>query len=116
AARDVFDGMWDVSMLDEVIEHFDKGGVLQISDGASAEACLAGLAAVNGLNEALEGAGLSNPADPAMTVAAAELLLEGLAAHRKISRAESGAYGRAKAERPKGKGAGGFKFGDDMFS
>jgi magnesium chelatase subunit I len=116
AARDVFDGMWDVSMLDEVIEHFDKGGVLQISDGASAEACLAGLAAVNGLNEALEGAGLSNPSDPAMTVAAAELLLEGLAAHRKISRAESGAYGRAKPERPKGKGAGGFKFGDDMFS
>jgi hypothetical protein len=29
-----------------------------------------------------------------MTVAAAELLLEGLAAHRKISRAESGAYRR----------------------
>jgi magnesium chelatase subunit I len=53
-----------------------------------------------------------------MTVAAAELLLEGLAAHRKISRAESGSYQRAKPVPKKGKGGGGgggFAFGDDMF-
>jgi magnesium chelatase subunit I len=117
AARDVFDRTWDVHSLDTVIEHFDKGGVLQISDGASAEACLQGLRKVPGLVEALEEAEMYDTADAGMTVAAAELLLEGLAAHRKISRAESGAYQRAKQERPKkgGKG-GGFSFGDDMFS
>ncbi|HEY0038829.1 MAG TPA: hypothetical protein VGB66_19190 [Longimicrobium sp.] len=38
-----------------------------------------------------------------------------LVGHRKISRAESGAYGRAKPERPRAR-TGGFKFGDDMFS
>jgi magnesium chelatase subunit I len=117
AARDVFDRTWDVHSLDTVIEHFDKGGVLQISDGASADACLQGLRGVPGLTEALEEAEMYDSADAALTVAAAELLLEGLAAHRKISRAESGAYQRAKPERPKkgGKG-GGFSFGDDMFT
>jgi magnesium chelatase subunit I len=117
AARDVFDRTWDVDMLDTVIEHFDRGGVLQISDGASADACLAGLSGVPGLTEALRDAGMYDESDAGMTVAVAELLLEGLAAHRKISRAESGAYQRAKPERPKkgGKG-GGFSFGDDMFS
>jgi magnesium chelatase subunit I len=117
AARDVFDRTWDVHSLDTVIEHFDKGGVLQISDGASADACLQGLRGVPGLVEALEEAEMYDTADAGMTVAAAELLLEGLAAHRKISRAESGAYQRAKRESPKKGGkSGGFSFGDDMFS
>jgi magnesium chelatase subunit I len=115
AARDVFDRTWDVHSLDTVIEHFDKGGVLQISDGASAEACLQGLRAVPGLVEALEEAEMYDASDAGMTVAAAELLLEGLAAHRKISRAESGAYQRMKQERPKKGKGGGFSFGDDMF-
>ncbi|HEU0302786.1 MAG TPA: sigma 54-interacting transcriptional regulator [Longimicrobium sp.] len=117
AARDVFDRTWDLDSLDGVVEHFDHGGVLQISDGASAEACLQGLRGVPGLVEALEESGLYDGDDAGMTVAAAELLLEGLAAHRKISRAESGTYQRAKTERPKkGPKGGGFTFGDDMFS
>lgn len=115
AAREVFDAVWDVDMLDSVIEHFDRGGVLQISDGASAEACMAGLREVPGLVEALEEAGMLYPADAPLTVASAELMLEGLAAHRRITRAENGAYARAKPERPK-KNKGGFTLGDDMFS
>jgi magnesium chelatase subunit I len=117
SARDVFDRTWDVDQMDTVIEHFDRGGVLQISDGASAEACLAGLQGVPGLVEALEEAEMFDKADMGMTVAAAELLLEGLAAHRRISRADTGTYSRAKPERPnKGKGSGGFSFGSsDMF-
>ena len=116
AARDIFDRTWEVDTLDGVVEHFDRGGVLQISDGASADACLQGLRGVPGLVEALEEADMYDAADAGMSVAAAELLLEGLAAHRKISRAESGAYQRAKPERPKKGKAGGFTFGDDMFS
>ncbi|HET7231624.1 MAG TPA: sigma 54-interacting transcriptional regulator, partial [Longimicrobium sp.] len=30
AARDLFDDVWDVDEMDNVIEHFDRGGVLQI--------------------------------------------------------------------------------------
>ena len=118
AAREIFDAVWDADELDSVIEHFDRGGVLQISDGASAEACLQGLQGVPGLVEALEEVGMYNAADGALSVAAAELLLEGLAAHRRISRAESGTYARARPERPgKGKGGGGgFSLGSsDLF-
>ena len=118
AARDLFDRVWDADLLDSVVEHFDTGGVLQISDGASAEACLAGLRAVPGLERALEDAGMFHAGDMGMSVAAAELLLEGLAAHRKISRADTVTYSRAKpdlSQKGKGKG-GGFSFGSsDMF-
>jgi magnesium chelatase subunit I len=119
AAREVFDGVWDAETMDEIVEHFDRGGVLQISDGASAEACLQGLRAVPGLVEALAEVGMFREGDVQMSVAAAELLLEGLAGHRRISRAESGTYARARPERPgkgKGGGAGGFTFGgSDLF-
>jgi magnesium chelatase subunit I len=117
AARDVFDRVWDADTLDAVVEHFDRGGVLQISDGASAEACLAGLQGVPGLVDALQEAAMFHPGEMGLTVAGAELLLEGLAAHRRISRADTGTYSRARPERPqKGKGSGGFSFGSsDVF-
>src|SRR3954466_4897036 len=118
AARELFDRVWDADLLDSVVDHFDRGGVLQISDGASAEACPAGLHDVPGLVDALRDAGMFYPDDMGLSVAAAELLLEGLAAHRKISRADTGTYSRAKPDRSqKGKGkGGGFSFGSsDMF-
>ena len=117
AARELFDQVWDVDTLDTVIEHFDHGGVLQVSDGAGADAALEGLGGVPGLVEALEEVGMYHRENPGATVAAAELLLEGLAAHRRISRAEQGLFARAKPEpRSKGKGGGGFQFGQDLFA
>ncbi len=117
AARDMFDQYWDPDGLEEVVEHFERGGVLQVSDNAAAEACLQGMQGVPGLMMAVDSAGLAEPENPGATVAVAELLLEGLAAHRKISRAEQGTYARARPEpRPKKGGGGGFSFGDDMFT
>ena len=115
AARELFDQVWEVDTMDTIVEHFDRGGVLQVSDSASAEAALGGLGGVPGLVEALEEVGMYRREDPGTTVAAAELLLEGLAAHRRISRAEQG-YARARPE-PKSKGkGGGFQFGQDLFA
>ena len=115
AAREVFDQYWDADTLDDVVDYFDRGGVLQVAEGAAAEACWQGLSTVPGLSEAVGGAGLLHEDDRAQSVAAAELLLEGLAGHRRISRAEGGAYGRARPERPKGKGGAGFGMGSDLF-
>jgi magnesium chelatase subunit I len=39
AAREVFDRYWDVDDLESVISYFETGGVLQISDTASADPC-----------------------------------------------------------------------------
>jgi len=92
------------------VEYFDRGGVLQISDIASTDACWKGLNSVPGLHDALVEADLVRDGDVAANVAAAELLLEGLAAHRRISRADTGAYARVKPERQKKGGGQGFPF------
>ncbi|MBI4544815.1 MAG: sigma 54-interacting transcriptional regulator [Gemmatimonadetes bacterium] len=81
--------------FDEVVSHFDQGGVLQLGDAASAEACLEGFALVSGLLDAVQELGLCRENAPAYTVAACELVLESLVAERRISRSESGSYARA---------------------
>ncbi|HEV2130236.1 MAG TPA: hypothetical protein VGR27_04010, partial [Longimicrobiaceae bacterium] len=120
AAREIFDRHWDPDDLEEVIGYFDGGGVLQISDTAGADVSWQGLRRVPGLLDALRGTELYDADDDTLTVAGAELLLEGLAGHRRISRAESGAFSRARPERPrKGQGGagglGGGPFGKDIF-
>jgi magnesium chelatase subunit I len=118
AAQELFDRSWDVDSLDETIDYFERGGALQISDTAAADVSWQGLRSVPGVLEAVQASGLieESEADEELGVAAAELLLEGLAAHRRIARAENGAYGRARPERPRPKGGmgGGFPFGNDF--
>ncbi|MBA4157105.1 MAG: sigma 54-interacting transcriptional regulator [Gemmatimonadetes bacterium] len=118
AAREVFDRYWDVDDLESVIAYFETGGVLQISEMAAADLCWQGLVQVPGLEDAVRETPLFHEKDRTMSLAGAELLLEGLAAHRRISRAEGGGFTRARPERPrKGKGGigGGSPFGSDVF-
>jgi magnesium chelatase subunit I len=114
AALELFDRVWDVDALEEVVDHFERGGALQVSDGAAALVCWQALAAVPGLEDAVRGAQLTEGEDAAELVAAAELLLEGLAAHRRISRSEQGAYGRPRPE-PRKKGSPEGPFPPDLF-
>jgi magnesium chelatase subunit I len=115
ASRAVFDEYFDVDALEDVIAYFEGGGVLQVSDTASLDACWQGLSQVPGMQEALGASALLGEAGTDEKVAAAELLLEGLAAHRKISRAEGGSYGRARPERPRRGPGGGDPFGQNPF-
>src|SRR5690554_3143980 len=81
--------------VEEVVEHFDRGGVLQVADTAAAPACLEGFRAVPGLLGVIETIGLAHGASPGHIVAGCELVLEALVAERRISRSESGRYTRA---------------------
>lgn len=114
SAQEIFDRYWDEDELDSIVDYFDRGGALQVSDTASAEASWKGLREIPGLLDALRETELYREDDRGSSVAGAELILEGLAAHRRISRAEGGAYARAKPERRPGKG-GGSPFGQDIF-
>jgi magnesium chelatase subunit I len=116
AAREIFDRHWDADMLSDVVDYFDRGGVLQISDTAGSEACWQALAAVPGLEDAFRESALNTQESPAASVAVAELILEGLAAHRRISRGDTGVFSRARQERPRGKGgaSGSFPYGMDL--
>ncbi len=94
--------------LAEVVDYFDRGGVLQLGDTAAADAALEGLLSVQGLEAAVGKLGVAAGAAPGVRVAACELVLEALAAERRISRSLSGAFRRRRTpKRPSPPSAGG---------
>ena len=80
---------------DSIVMYFDGGAALQLADDAPTRAVHDGLASVPGLLDVVTDCGLADPKDVAGTVVACELVLEALVARRKISRSDSGTYGRA---------------------
>jgi magnesium chelatase subunit I len=80
---------------DAIVIWFDQGHALQVGDDVSGEALAEGFAAVPGLREVVRLTGLAPADDVPATVAACELVLDALVARRKISRSETGQYGRA---------------------
>ena len=80
--------------LEEIVEYFDRGGMLQLGDVASASAILEGFSTVPGLVDAVREVGLGKHDSLGHTAAGCELVLEALVADRRISRMESGGYRR----------------------
>ena len=75
-----------------VIEWFDLGGSLQLSDTMSAADVLQHAGQVQGLLELAHAAGIPANPPPPMLAAGVDFLLEGLYATRKISRSEQRGY------------------------
>jgi magnesium chelatase subunit I len=98
--------------LSKVVAWFDQGGALKVSGDQRSDICLKGFSVVPGLVEIVTEFGLAEAKDSARQVAACELVLEGLAAQKRISRSEELGYTRAKPERREpGYGKGGISFG-----
>jgi len=93
---------------DEVVMWFDAGGALQVSDDVSTPAIYKGFESVPGLLRVVRDTGLSPKGDQALATSACELVLEALVARRKISRSDTGQYGRAVQEQRR-------RPGQDMF-
>jgi magnesium chelatase subunit I len=105
AAAETFDAWGGESteeFLQEVVDYFDRGGVLQLGDTAGASAAVEGFRTVSGLLDAVTEIGLAKHESAGHTAAACEMVLESLVAHRRLTRTESGSYGRAAPRRPKG--------------
>ena len=95
--------------VETIVEYFEQGGALQVSEDAAAAACVQGFANVPGLIELIESVGLaSSSASPGARAAACELALEALVGEKRISRSLGGGYTRARHEGPTGKGFKGF--------
>jgi magnesium chelatase subunit I len=95
-----------------IVAWFDQGGALKVAGDERTELCVKGFAVVPGLLDLVATVGLSPKSDAPRTVAACELILEGLAAQKRISRSEELGYTRAKPERREpGYGKGGISFG-----
>jgi magnesium chelatase subunit I len=112
AAGKVMEDRMGGADLAKIVAWFDQGGALKIPGDERAELCFQGFCVVPGLVDAVAEFGLSPRADHARAVAACELVLEGLAAQKRISRSEELGYTRMKPERREpGYGKGGISFG-----
>ncbi|MFI5207155.1 MAG: magnesium chelatase [Gemmatimonadales bacterium] len=85
---------------DDVVHWFDEGGALKVAHDERAEVLLQGFDVVPGLVDLVAQAGLAGRKDPGALVAGCELVLEGLAAHKRIARNEEVGYVRARSDRP----------------
>ena len=98
--------------LGRIVAWFDQGGALKVSGDQRSDVCLKGFSVVPGLLESVTEFALAGAKDAPRQVAACELVLEGLASQKRISRSEELGYTRAKPERREpGYGKGGISFG-----
>jgi magnesium chelatase subunit I len=74
--------------LQQVVQWFDLGGEIRLSDTAGAQEVLEGLKNIQGLTEKLSSVGVKGKDKTEVLVSAAEFVLEGLHAHRRIGRSE----------------------------
>jgi magnesium chelatase subunit I len=86
--------------VERVVAWFDGGGVLRITGEEPTGPGLKAFAAVDGLADLVTAMDLPDGNRPGVRFAASELVLEGLAAMKRISRNEDdGSWGRARMER-----------------
>src|SRR5215472_4834050 len=74
--------------MNQIVQWFDLGGEIQLRDSASAQEMLHKLRGIQGLLDKLGPLGLTGKEPSEMLVSAAEFILEGLYAHKRIGRSE----------------------------
>ncbi len=100
AAGKAFAARVGTQACDAIVGWFEEGGALKVSDQERADVCLKGFSTVEGLLEVVESHRLAPTKDPGAVVSACEFVLEGLVAHKRLSRTEEAGYARARSERP----------------
>ena len=95
----VFGGIFAASDYAQIGEWFELGGTLQIDDTLPAKALLERTAAVQGLHELAIQSGIAADAARPVLASAVDFVLEGLYAHKKISRSDDCQYHGIEAPR-----------------
>ena len=86
----------DDERLDRIVGWFDQGSALKISGDERSEVAIKAFALVPGLLPLVHDVGLARAGDHPMEVAAGELVLEALAAQKRISRSEDAGWARKR--------------------
>ena len=98
AVAKTYDGYFKGTDMNQIVQWFDLGGEIQLADGASACEALSSLRGIQGLMEKAVKLNVG-PKDTVETqVSAAEFVLEGLHAHKRIGRNEERLF--TAAEKP----------------
>jgi len=93
----VFTGMFDGQDSRPVVEWFDLGGSLPLSDTTSADDVVSQARGVQGLRELAAHAGLKSNSPAPLVASAVDFVLEGLYAQKKIGRSDDRGYSAAEA-------------------
>jgi magnesium chelatase subunit I len=88
----IFDKYFADVNTQQIEQWFNLGGTVKISDDQPAKATLQELKQIQGLQEKLAPLGIKSSDAPEILIAAAEFLLEGMCAHRRISRNEERSF------------------------
>ena len=104
AVGSVFTGMFEGVDTRSVVEWFDLGGSLPLSDGTAADDVIAHAHGVQGLQELAEHAGLKPGAAAPTAASAVDFVLEGLYAQKKISRSDERGYSASGEAAPRRQG------------
>ncbi|GGH16784.1 magnesium chelatase [Silvibacterium dinghuense] len=96
----IFDRYFADLNTQQIEQWFNLGGSTKVEDSQPTEATLEELKQIQGLIEKLKPLGITAKSSAAETVAAAEFLLEGMVAHRRISRSEERAFFAEKKQQP----------------
>ncbi|MGA8764626.1 MAG: magnesium chelatase [Candidatus Sulfotelmatobacter sp.] len=83
-----YDDYFTGANMNQVVQWFDLGGEVQLSDSVSAADALDNLKEIQGLLDKLSPLGVTQKESPEQQVSAAEFILEGLHAHKRIGRNE----------------------------
>jgi magnesium chelatase subunit I len=96
AIAKTYDRYFSQTKVDQIVQWFDLGGQIQIADSASSAEVIAALKTIQGLMDKLSAVEVNSKASPELQVSAAEFLLEGLHALKRIGRSEERVF---KAEK-----------------
>jgi len=88
AVGKIYDRYFNETNTQQIEQWFNIGGTVKLDDSQPSSAALADLKKIQGLFEKLSPLQVKVSDEPPRAVAAAEFLLEGLVAHRKLSRSE----------------------------
>jgi magnesium chelatase subunit I len=88
AVAKTYDSIFKGADMNQIVQWFDLGGEIQLADTASAVESLPSLRGIQGLMEKLVKVNVGPKDAPETQVSAAEFVLEGLHAHKRIGRNE----------------------------
>jgi magnesium chelatase subunit I len=101
AVGKIYNEFFEGVNFSQVINWFDIGGSLKLDEAVDAATMVRQLDAIQGLMEKTKALGLSANEPDAVRAAAAEFILEGLHAHRRISRNEERGFSADDKPRPR---------------
>jgi len=96
----IFDKYFASTNTQQIEQWFNLGGTTKIEDNQPAKPTLEELRQIQGLIEKLAPLGIKASSKPEQIVAAAEFLLEGMCAHRRLSRSEERTFIAQKKTQP----------------